>query len=163
MYCELRPCVWAEFFFPKKRSTNPAYSLLVFSLKQELLVSSLRYWMSEYHLDGFRIQGADYLLESSSNNRPPVVEALCHDSLLGGWKRVYAFDCSVRVGELGSKPWGHFIVVTSHFLLFVSPLGTAVRLESLHEFQRSGTGRFQWPSPVSALEQSLSHEPHLCN
>ncbi|KAF3609464.1 hypothetical protein DY000_02044291 [Brassica cretica] len=65
-----------------------------FPVVQELVLESLRYWVTEYHVDGFCFINASSLLRGVHGehlSRPPLVEAISFDPLLAGRKLIA--DC----------------------------------------------------------------------
>lgn len=54
---------------------------------RDMILNCLRYWVGEYHVDGFRFDLASVLGRSqdgSPMSNPPLLEALAYDPLLGG-------------------------------------------------------------------------------
>jgi len=76
---------------------------------QKLIVDSLRYWVSEMHVDGFRFDLASILTRGSDGaplKKPPVIEAINKDPLLSKVKLIAeAWDCG-GLYQVGSFP-GH--------------------------------------------------------
>ncbi|CAN6876714.1 unnamed protein product [Brassica oleracea] len=65
-----------------------------FPVVQELVLESLRYWVTEFHVDGFCFINASSLLRGVHGehlSRPPLVEAISFDPLLAGRKLIA--DC----------------------------------------------------------------------
>lgn len=61
---------------------------------QQLILESLRYWLTEFHVDGFCFINSSYLLRGSNGeyiSRPPLVEAIAFDPLLSKSKIIA--DC----------------------------------------------------------------------
>ncbi|KAL0648993.1 hypothetical protein Bca4012_091683 [Brassica carinata] len=61
---------------------------------QQLILESLRYWVTEFHVDGFCFINASSLLRGVHGeqlSRPPLVEAISFDPLLAGTKLIA--DC----------------------------------------------------------------------
>ena len=53
---------------------------------REMIVESLRYWVTDYHIDGFRFDLAAILGRDQKGcpmSNPPLLEALAHDPILG--------------------------------------------------------------------------------
>ncbi|XP_072978813.1 isoamylase 3, chloroplastic isoform X1 [Typha angustifolia] len=63
----------------------------------ELILDSLRHWVNEYHIDGFRFDLASVLCRGSdgtSLNAPPVVKAIAKDAVLSRCKIIAEpWDC----------------------------------------------------------------------
>jgi glycogen operon protein len=58
---------------------------------RELVVDALRYWVAEYHIDGFRFDLASIMGRDQAGNpltNPPLIEALAHDPLLARCKLI---------------------------------------------------------------------------
>ena len=52
---------------------------------KSLIMDSLRWWVTEYHVDGFRFDLASALCRDARGNvmqRPPIVEAIAKDPVL---------------------------------------------------------------------------------
>ncbi|KAG2267461.1 hypothetical protein Bca4012_038718 [Brassica carinata] len=65
-----------------------------FPVVQQLVLESLRYWVTEFHVDGFCFINASSLLRGVHGehlSRPPLVEAISFDPLLAGRKLIA--DC----------------------------------------------------------------------
>ncbi|CAH8388364.1 unnamed protein product [Eruca vesicaria subsp. sativa] len=65
-----------------------------FPVVQQLILESLRYWVTEFHVDGFCFINASSLLRGVHGehlSRPPLVEAISFDPLLAGRKLIA--DC----------------------------------------------------------------------
>lgn len=58
---------------------------------REFIINCLRFWASEYHIDGFRFDLASILSRDSDGNmlsNPPLIETMTHDVLLANCKLV---------------------------------------------------------------------------
>ncbi|MBS0628978.1 MAG: glycogen-debranching protein [Verrucomicrobia bacterium] len=75
----------------------------------DLILSSLRYWVSEMHVDGFRFDLASIFCRDQKGNvtsRPPILEAINNDSVLAKTKLIAeAWDCA-GLYQVGSFPGG---------------------------------------------------------
>ncbi|XP_020111009.1 isoamylase 3, chloroplastic isoform X1 [Ananas comosus] len=64
----------------------------------ELILDSLRHWVKEYHIDGFRFDLASVLCRGSDGsplNAPPVVKAIAKDAILSRCKIIAEpWDCA---------------------------------------------------------------------
>lgn len=73
----------------------------------ELLISVLRYWVTEYHIDGFRFDLASALTRRSNGtvmSDPPVIESIAKDPLLSRVKIIAeAWDAS-GLYQVGTFP-----------------------------------------------------------
>ncbi|KAK4522532.1 hypothetical protein GAYE_PCTG10G0422 [Galdieria yellowstonensis] len=80
----------------------------------ELIIQSLRWWVSEYHVDGFRFDAAGILCRDQDGTvlkRPPVVEAIVKDPVLKNVKLIAeAWDAGAMLDSpnylIGSFPFG---------------------------------------------------------
>ncbi len=76
------------------------------------ILDCLRYWVSDYHIDGFRFDLASILSRDSNGapmTSPPLLEALAHDAILGKTKLIAeAWDAGglYQVGRFPS--WGRW-------------------------------------------------------
>ncbi len=67
----------------------------------------LRYWVSEYHIDGFRFDLASIMTRDSSGNpmiHPPLLESLAHDAVLGNTKLIAEAWDAGGLYQVGSFP-----------------------------------------------------------
>ena len=58
---------------------------------QEFILDSLKFWATEYHIDGFRFDLASILTRDSEGNllkNPPIVESITHNKILSNCKLV---------------------------------------------------------------------------
>ena len=74
---------------------------------RNMLIDSLRYWASEYHIDGFRfdlasILGRDQAGEPLAN--PPLLESLAHDPILAKCKLIAEAWDAGGLYQVGSFP-----------------------------------------------------------
>ncbi|HEX3647214.1 MAG TPA: glycogen debranching protein GlgX [Pseudonocardiaceae bacterium] len=77
---------------------------------RDFIVSCLRYWASEYHIDGFRFDLAaimDRDQEGVPLANPPLIEALAHDPVLRDCKLVAEAWDAGGLYEVGSFPNYH--------------------------------------------------------
>lgn len=73
----------------------------------ELIISSLRYWVTEMHVDGFRFDLASILTRSPEGEpmvRPPIVEACAKDPLLSKRKLIAEAWDAAGLYQVGSFP-----------------------------------------------------------
>lgn len=65
-----------------------------YPIMQNLILDSLRHWVTEFHIDGFSFVNASHLLRGFHGeylSRPPLVEAIAFDPVL--WKTKIIADC----------------------------------------------------------------------
>ncbi len=79
---------------------------------RDFILDSLRYWVMEYHVDGFRFDLASALVRDQEGwplDNPPLIEAIAHDPILAGCKLIAeAWDAS-GLYQVGSFPhYGRF-------------------------------------------------------
>jgi len=81
---------------------------------RELIFHCLRYWVHNYHVDGFRFDLASILSRDRDGNllpNPPVVEAIAEDPLLADTKIIAeAWDAAgaYQVGTFGGMRWAEW-------------------------------------------------------
>ncbi|XP_031279992.1 isoamylase 2, chloroplastic isoform X1 [Pistacia vera] len=87
---------------------------------QQLILDSLRYWVTEFHIDGFCFINASSLLRGFHGeylSRPPLVEAIAFDPLLSKVKIIA--DCSgphdVVPKEIHFPHWKRWAEVNTRF------------------------------------------------
>ncbi|KAK9945381.1 hypothetical protein M0R45_010901 [Rubus argutus] len=62
-----------------------------YPIVQQMVLDSLRYWVTEFHVDGFSFINASSLLQGVNGeylSRPPLVEAIAFDPLLSNTKMI---------------------------------------------------------------------------
>jgi isoamylase len=80
-------------------------------VNRALILESLRYWVTETHVDGFRFDLASILTRGSDGtplNNPPLIEAISYDPVLADTKFIAeAWDAGglYQVGSFPSKTW----------------------------------------------------------
>ncbi|XP_057524144.1 isoamylase 2, chloroplastic [Amaranthus tricolor] len=65
-----------------------------YPIVQQMIVDSLQYWVTEFHIDGFCFINASYLLKGSygeSLSRPPLIETIAFDPVLSKTKMIADF------------------------------------------------------------------------
>lgn len=74
---------------------------------RNMVLDCLRYWASEYHIDGFRFDLAAILgraQDGSPLNNPPLLESLAHDPVLGKCKLIAEAWDAGGLYQVGSFP-----------------------------------------------------------
>ena len=82
------------------------------AIVRNTILDCLRYWVSEYHIDGFRFDLASILSRDQNGypmSNPPLLEVLAHDAILGKTKLIAeAWDAS-GLYQVGNFPsWGRW-------------------------------------------------------
>ena len=83
-------------------------------LMRELIFSCLRYWVRNFHIDGFRFDLASILSRDRNGHlvaNPPVLEAIAEDPMLAETKIIAeAWDAAgaYQVGSFGSRRWAEW-------------------------------------------------------
>ena len=79
---------------------------------RDMIVESLRYWVTDYHIDGFRFDLAAILGRDQEGNpmsNPPLLESLAHDPVLGKTKLIAEAWDAGGLYQVGSFPsWGRW-------------------------------------------------------
>jgi glycogen operon protein len=82
---------------------------------RNMVLDCLRYWVAEYHIDGFRFDLASILGRDARGNplaNPPLLEALAHDPVLGKTKLIAEAWDAGGLYQVGSFPaygrWGEW-------------------------------------------------------
>lgn len=82
---------------------------------RNMVMDCLRYWVAEYHIDGFRFDLASILGRDSSGHplsNPPLLEAMAHDPVLGKTKLIAEAWDAAGLYQVGSFPaygrWGEW-------------------------------------------------------
>ncbi|NGX45603.1 MAG: hypothetical protein K940chlam2_00759 [Chlamydiae bacterium] len=85
---------------------------------QEFIISALRYWVSEMHVDGFRFDLASIFCRGENGvvlESPPLIEALLGDPILSKTKLIAEpWDCG-GLYQVGSFPGKRFAEWNGHF------------------------------------------------
>ena len=74
---------------------------------RNLVLDALRYWVSEYHIDGFRFDLASILGRDAEGHplaNPPLLESLAHDPVLGRTKLIAEAWDAGGLYQVGSFP-----------------------------------------------------------
>ncbi|MCA9934156.1 MAG: glycogen debranching protein GlgX [Ardenticatenaceae bacterium] len=82
---------------------------------RNMVLDCLRYWVAEYHIDGFRFDLASILGRDSAGRplaNPPLLEAMAHDPVLGKTKLIAEAWDAAGLYQVGSFPaygrWGEW-------------------------------------------------------
>ncbi len=82
---------------------------------RNMVMDCLRYWVAEYHIDGFRFDLASILGRDSNGHplsNPPLLEAMAHDPVLGKTKLIAEAWDAAGLYQVGSFPaygrWGEW-------------------------------------------------------
>jgi glycogen operon protein len=79
---------------------------------RNMILDCLRYWASEYHIDGFRFDLASILSRDQQGapiSNPPILESLAHDPILGKCKLIAEAWDAGGLYQVGSFPsWGRW-------------------------------------------------------
>jgi glycogen operon protein len=79
---------------------------------RDMIVENLRYWVTDYHIDGFRFDLAAILGRDQNGNpmsNPPLLESLAHDPILGKTKLIAEAWDAGGLYQVGSFPsWGRW-------------------------------------------------------
>lgn len=87
---------------------------------QQMIVDSLRYWVTEFHIDGFCFINASYLLKGSYGenlSRPPLIETIAFDPILSKTKVIADFwdPCDLTCKECRFPHWKRWAEMNSKF------------------------------------------------
>lgn len=79
---------------------------------RNMIVDCLRYWVSEYHIDGFRFDLASILARDQNGapmDNPPLLEELAHDPILAKTKLIAEAWDAGGLYQVGTFPnWGRW-------------------------------------------------------
>lgn len=82
------------------------------AIVRNCILDCLRYWVSDYHIDGFRFDLASILSRNEAGvpmSEPPLLEALAHDAVLGKAKLIAEAWDAGGLYQVGSFPaWGRW-------------------------------------------------------
>ena len=82
------------------------------AIVRNYILDCLRYWVSDYHIDGFRFDLAAILSRDESGapmTSPPLLETLAHDAILGKTKLIAEAWDAGGLYQVGSFPaWGRW-------------------------------------------------------
>ncbi|GAA3753170.1 glycogen debranching protein [Salinactinospora qingdaonensis] len=76
-------------------------------LTRSFILDCLRYWASEFHIDGFRFDMAPILARDSTGelmDNPPLLEAIAHDPVLADCKLIAEATDATGLDQVGSFP-----------------------------------------------------------
>lgn len=82
------------------------------SVVRDMILECLRYWVAEYHIDGFRFDLASILARDQDGTpmkNPPLLETLAHDPILSKTKLIAEAWDAGGLYQVGSFPnWGRW-------------------------------------------------------
>jgi glycogen operon protein len=82
------------------------------AIVRNCILDALRYWVSDYHIDGFRFDLAAILSRDENGapmTSPPLLETLAHDAVLGKCKLIAEAWDAGGLYQVGSFPaWGRW-------------------------------------------------------
>ncbi|WP_244834734.1 glycogen debranching protein GlgX [Clostridium sp. BJN0001] len=82
------------------------------SIVRNYILDCLRYWVSEYHIDGFRFDLASILSRDQNGvpmQNPPLIETLAHDAILSKCKLIAEAWDAGGLYQVGNFPsWGRW-------------------------------------------------------
>ncbi len=82
------------------------------SIVRNTILDCLRYWVSEYHIDGFRFDLASILSRDQNGapmSNPPLLEVLAHDAILSKCKLIAEAWDAGGLYQVGNFPsWGRW-------------------------------------------------------
>jgi glycogen operon protein len=82
------------------------------AIVRNCILDALRYWVSDYHIDGFRFDLAAILSRDENGvpmTSPPLLESLAHDAVLGKCKLIAEAWDAGGLYQVGSFPsWGRW-------------------------------------------------------
>ncbi|CAL5193625.1 unnamed protein product [Lathyrus oleraceus] len=91
-----------------------------YPIVQNLILDSLRHWVTEFHIDGFSFVNASHLLRGYHGeylSRPPLVEAIAFDPVL--WKTKIIADCwdpnDMETKEIRFPHWMRWAEINTNF------------------------------------------------
>ena len=87
---------------------------------RDMIVESLRYWVTDYHVDGFRFDLAAILGRDQNGNpmsNPPLLESLAHDPILGKTKLIAEAWDAGGLYQVGIKASVNFITAHDGFTM----------------------------------------------
>ncbi|KMS97759.1 hypothetical protein BVRB_5g124290 [Beta vulgaris subsp. vulgaris] len=95
-----------------------------YPIVQQMIVDSLRYWVTEFRIDGFCFLNASYLLKGSygeSLSRPPLIETIAFDPILSKTKIIADFWDPYDLKSKGTcfPHWKRWAEINSKFCIDV--------------------------------------------
>ncbi len=114
---------------------------------RNLVLDALRYWVAEYHIDGFRFDLASILGRDAEGNplaNPPLLESLAHDPVLGRTKLIAEAWDAGGLYQVGSFPaYGRWAEWNGRFR------------DALRRFLKGDADQ------VGAMAQMIKGSPHM--
>lgn len=114
---------------------------------RNMVIDCLRYWVAEYHIDGFRFDLASILgrdMQGRPLANPPLLEALAHDPVLGKTKLIAEAWDAGGLYQVGSFPaYGRWSEWNGRYR------------DTLRRYLRGDIGQ------VADLAQQIQGSPHL--
>lgn len=113
------------FYAGKDGELSVRYALNCnYPIVQQIIVDSLRYWVTEFHIDGFCFINASDLLKGSygeSLSRPPLIETIAFDPVLSKTKIIADFwdPYDLETKETSFPHWKRWAEMNSKFSIDV--------------------------------------------
>ncbi len=128
------------------------------------VLDCLRYWASEYHIDGFRFDLASILGRDASGaplENPPLVEALAYDPVLARCKLIAEAWDAAGLYQVGRFPdydrwaeWnGHYRDVARRFLK-----GDAGQAQGIAHCFAGSPQLYSWRGPTASINFITAHD-----
>ncbi|GAB4529894.1 MAG: glycogen debranching protein GlgX [Haliangiales bacterium] len=128
------------------------------------VLDCLRYWASEYHIDGFRFDLASILGRDASGaplENPPLVEALAYDPVLARCKLIAEAWDAAGLYQVGRFPaydrwaeWnGHYRDVARRFLK-----GDAGQAQGIAHCLAGSPQLYSWRGPTASINFITAHD-----
>ncbi len=131
---------------------------------RNMILDCLRYWVSEYHIDGFRFDLAAILSRDDKGApmaNPPLLESLAYDPILGKCKLIAEAWDAGGLYQVGSFPsWGRWAEWNGKFRDDIRKFltGEAGMVGAISQRIQGSPDLYHWRSPTASVNFVTCHD-----
>jgi glycogen operon protein len=131
---------------------------------RNMVLDCLRYWVAEYHIDGFRFDLASILGRDAAGRplaNPPLLEALAYDPVLGKTKLIAEAWDAGGLYQVGSFPaYGRWSEWNDHYrdTLRMAVKGDPGKTRDLAALMQGAPGMFAGRGPTASINFVTAHD-----
>ncbi len=131
---------------------------------RNMILDCLRYWVSEYHIDGFRFDLAAILSRDDKGApmaNPPLLESLAYDPILGKCKLIAEAWDAGGLYQVGSFPsWGRWAEWNGKFRDDIRKFltGESGMIGAIAQRIQGSPDLYHWRSPTASVNFITCHD-----
>jgi len=131
---------------------------------RNMILDCLRYWVSEYHIDGFRFDLAAILSRDDKGApmaSPPLLESLAYDPILGKCKLIAEAWDAGGLYQVGSFPsWGRWAEWNGKFRDDIRKFltGESGMVGAISQRIQGSPDLYHWRSPTASINFITCHD-----